>query len=942
MRLTPQQSQLEVESSSPESLAPATPIRKDSVTERGTCKVLTPDDFHRRSALDFGREMLANLDDTLSGFPIIVDPAYASILPKTPSPSRSPPVSIALDALKRDTSTAQAEPQDGERTLDDELLDSVDEADMVCSADIELPPRHTLEPDVSIAMAMLNSEPLPQPEQVNNGSNDGLNDPTWAIECTAKDDATPASDAKRQSNHVDQDEEVVDVLVFGEREAADPHKAPSLTQLDTRLRSGLTRFVLLAPDKPGPVRGALVTRSKASSPVPNASCDTKPQARESAGMCNVSGSENTRADVEISLINEDKIAITQLALATENHGSENDAAVENVVSVHEDDVLAHGSCTMSVSPPLLADGGTDGPDDANSSAACTTPDFTLASSELEPQEQTKPDSSGPACAASCFASSASQADHFSTHEMDLALPGTPHSADDTRPVAPKAVAGCASSMITGSTSVNAACQADFTPWPCAQLGCTQPSERCLTSQQQLNQQRSIASEDVNVWHVATGLDPAGSRSCWRCRLNNKVSRKKHLSFAERAVLLRQAEALWVLQERRRVEQHAQRLERKRVKKAAAKKRKRSEAECEPEVLRPSGKRAAYEDAETVCGADQVIMLQPGQKSIVDHAVPVPLAAELLLTIPVSMESFSDHNTPLQCTTGALQHIREHCSSIANPERRADRPGPLENGRAPSTPRKSSVRTSAPGDSSPKVSSPSRYASHTPSPLRSVQSADETPPTSPPPIECSPSAGRGRHRTSGSEAPEQQSLPISPAAAEQTSPSPAQSRTYPSPELEDSLVTSIVAAFKHYRDGEDDKIPVHLHFCACGRDLVRFAERLPCKTCMNEQYWDMLESFELRGVVTGRSDADMVACESSHSADLCYVCRKLVAFDDHGLCIPCANPMVFGSRRAGNRQGRNFHTQHRRMQVSQVEVSADVVATMKKVKREPLKGILKRR
>ncbi|GIZ49662.1 hypothetical protein CKM354_001269000 [Cercospora kikuchii] len=1136
MQLTPQQSQLEVISSSPESLAPATPVRNQNVTERGTFNMETPPDYAKSAALDFGTEMLNDLDDLLAAGPI-VDPAYDSILPKTPSPPGSP----SLRQEKATTSTPVSERQDClERTLDDELLDEAEKIELPGS-DMPPPPRSASVVKTKTVTDGLKKNKLPnrprpllQPAEIRQVHRD---------EPTVKDaDQTHSIEGTSETE--------VEVIVLGE---PSPYEMPTPSQFETDLQTGAAKVIKLLSDQPAPCQWACIRKK----PVLQ-SAATEPDARPRAGRRKkqkrardarvpVSGTgfveevrstqdqsihEQTEkqskaaAKVECSKITPKGTSPTELRKAEPQADATGSIPTTTMcpTKIHEDVKMQDVGTEVGIKRNAIT--ATAGSTSVAAIQDISKTDAQLpALTELHVAEQPAghPISIVAVLSASPPLPAFKKGDpnclnvtreHGPAKDQPIPHEKELHISKSTSALAtahtPKCPGDVGDVKITRKVT-DAGCQMDSEPWPCAEPGCNRPSERCLINERNLGCEsfEALSSGRV-IMHSSTSVSPVGSPYCWRCRLEHRTRRKQSTSWAMREAVRKQAEASWLLEERRRIERcHSNGLT-KRALKTAAKKRKRAEMQsgarnietlparmtmeaalesaeisssaqqnygcheatvvasaspgsagaallsinesvsdtddqmAEPDVkdgrtVVPSGAVsnveialraqnptqdpspiALCEDASTrdavalpehregmirmpagpdlgaaprdqdediIHASDQPVPASiedqvpqsPAQdtaitecpasprprpakpdfqacmnRMTVDNMIPTS-GSSLLLTMPISVHSSPQHEVP------ASKHLHVEAFRTAAPETVCEKetephlmpsPSSVSRSSSPVTNTSATVHDfSGSPNSSPRTSS-SRYASHTPSPLRSVQSVEETPPTSPLP-HVQPSSKHDRELTTPP--PESRAMAVVPSGAIDRMPRTSLEAS-PIPlhlekEVTDPLASTVLEAIESHRKSHDAQTPVHLHFCSCGRGLARFPEKLPCRRCLNEDYWRYLDELDVENkenipVTATTSDSEH---EPARSHDLCRLCRSLVTFDEQGLCVPCANPILTGSEessRPRKRRRGNQGIQQRLRESSELSVEADGAVSVEhgvlNLKRRPLKGILKRR
>ncbi|KAM3414737.1 hypothetical protein BST61_g9893 [Cercospora zeina] len=246
MQLTPQKSQLEVISSSAESLAPSTPVRGQNSTERGTFDMETPVDYERSAAWDFGREMLKDLDELLAAGPI-VDPAYDSIIPKSPSNPHSPTSpSLRQHAVASRRNKLYEEDclAANERTLDDELVDIAEKAEVRPS---EMRPPSRDAPAIETATGVEHPENTSLPNRPR---------PLRSPETRQGHRNIPkAKDRKRAYGAAAASATKVEVTVLGE---PSPYEVPTPTQFETDLQTGAAKVIMLLSDHPAPCHLACI------------------------------------------------------------------------------------------------------------------------------------------------------------------------------------------------------------------------------------------------------------------------------------------------------------------------------------------------------------------------------------------------------------------------------------------------------------------------------------------------------------------------------------------------------------------------------------------------------------------------------------------------------------------------------------------------------------
>ncbi|PIA90575.1 hypothetical protein CB0940_11292 [Cercospora beticola] len=1104
MQLTPQQSQLEVISSSPESLAPATPVRNENVTERGTFNMETPPDYAKSAALDFGTEMLNDLDDLLAAGPI-VDPAYDSILPKTPSPAGSP----SLRQEQATTRTSVGERQDClERTLDDELLDMAERIELPFS-DMPPPPRSASVVKTKTATDGLKKNDLPnrprpllQPAEIRQ----------------VHPDAPTNTDPNQDRSAERTSESEVEVIVLGE---PSPYEKPTPSQFESDLQTGAAKVIKLLSDQPAPCQWACIRKKTVLQ-----SGATEPDAKPRAGRRKKQKrARDARMPVDGTGFVED-VPSTQDQLIPEKiekqSGTAAEAECSNSTKPRELEVQANATVsipTTIMSPAKMhedvkmPDVGNEVDIERNVISATDGNTCVAAIQELlktdaqlpaltELPVMEKPASHPISIAAVLSASPpvpAFQDDGpkclKGTRECGLAKDQpTPHEKELPISRSTSALATAHTSKCPGDVgdvenprkATDAGCQMESEPWPCAEPGCNRPSERCLINERNLGCESFVALDSGRtIMHSSTSVSPVGSTYCWRCRLENKTRRKQSTSWAMREAVRRQEEASWLLEERRRIERCRSNGLTKRALKTAAKKRKRAEmqsgarnSETLPERMMME---AALEPAEATTFAQQtsgivadafsrsagtalslvkenvptsdVLMTEPGVEdgkitvlcgaaSNADTAVPArrpmqdpsppalregesasdptaspehrgeadtvskvadleaapplrdeeqvhqlptqdaeitcpasprprplkpdlpackspsravvvspPSGAGLLLTMPVTVQAVASCDLHVGVSrTAGVEEGSKHDAGSERPQSRSSAPGS-------SSPVLGATFTAVhdlPGsnNSSPRTS-PSRYASHTPSPLRSVQSVEDTPPTSPPP-HIHASSNCGQELT----ALPRESSAIASVTADATigMPRPTSVRASPVPlgleeEAIDPLASTVLKALQSHRQLDDGQTPVHLHFCVCGKGLARFPEKLPCHQCINEEYWRYLDELDIENKENIPTIDNFIEPEheTARSVDLCRLCRSLVTFDEQGLCVPCANPILTGSEESSRPRKRRRvkqGTQQRLHESSELSVEADGAVSVERdvlnTKRRPLKGILKRR
>ncbi|PPJ59027.1 hypothetical protein CBER1_01658 [Cercospora berteroae] len=605
MQLTPQQSQLEVISSSPESLAPATPVHNENVTERGTFNMETPLGYAKSAALDFGTEMLNNLDDLLAAGPI-VDPAYNNILPKTPSPPDSPP-------LRREQATTRASFNDrlddlpaSERTLDDELLDMAEKIEMPPS-DMQPPPRDasawkttTVSDDLKKNNLPNRPRPLLQPAEtrkVHPGA------PT-------NTDSDRARSAERAS------ESDVEVIVLGE---PSPYERPTPSQFESDLQTGAAKVIKLLSDQPAPCQWACIRKKSFLQSVA-----TEPDAKPRAGkrkkqkrardarmpvggtgfveevpstqvqsiLENIEKQSGVAAKVECSKPPLTGTPSTEVREA-EPQANDTVSTLNTTLcptTIHEDVKMPDVGMKVDVERNVIPE--TDG----NTSVA-TIQEILEMDAQL-PALTERPIVEKPAGRPVSIAAVLSASPILPAFGEDKSkclkvtsecgLPkdqSVPHEKESpvSKSTSPQATAdalkilGDAGDVKNPRKATDAGCQMDSEPWPCAEPGCIRPSERCLINERNLGCESFEALDSGRTtMHSSTSVSPVGSPYCWRCRLEHKTRRKQSTSWAMREAFRKQEEASWLLEERRRIERCRSDGLTKRALKTAAKKRKRAE------------------------------------------------------------------------------------------------------------------------------------------------------------------------------------------------------------------------------------------------------------------------------------------------------------------------------------------------------------------------------
>ncbi|KAF2212841.1 hypothetical protein CERZMDRAFT_97341 [Cercospora zeae-maydis SCOH1-5] len=1102
MQLTPRQSQFEVISSSPESLAPITPVRNNNVTERGTFNMETPVDYEKSAALDFGREMLHDLDDLLAAEPI-VDPAYDSILPKSPSAPGSP-LSPSLRqhavASRRNTDHGEDSLAASERTLDDELLDFAESAE-VWASKIRTPFRD--------ASAVQSTTGVGQPAKKSLSSGPRH---LHSTETRQGHRHIPTPKTREQAHGAAAASATkVEVIVLGE---PSPYEAPTATQFEKDLQTGAAKVIKLLSDQPAPCHWACI-RTKPVLQGDVADSEVRPRARRTSKkqkrtrdawrpvggtgfveevpstqdqpsleqmdqQCGAKGkaefSQSSTPDglpAPATPQEANKVSVDAfLPVITAQSAAHEEVSMQDVgtkVEVKQDDFVAAAAVKMAVPAshqvlnmekqlPVATE--TAVVEDAARNAAQIIASLTTSMSAPTFGDGHGKDTNVKA------------EGHRQTNEL------LPQDIESSAPEVPsaKAIPETNNALLLGDAmpalqkTADSACQADFEPWPCAEPGCNRPSERCLINARNLGRARfPVLNKNLPILHSSTSVSPVGSPYCWRCRLEHKTHKKRSTCWTERATVRKQAEASWLVEERRRIEQRRADGRSKRALKTAAKrkratmqigdehsgilpKRLRMEAvhssinvalpsrhavgsdesqaivkifSHKPATTLSSANDDIHEsdvpmveanvederlsaDAEAGSNAESAVLkddLSPAQTSPMLCEAPgtfVRIASAKHRDGPDMVCEAADATTAPLMRDQATRYASEETLPATNvkeahdallPERPASpRPSPLkpklqpcerrhaEAFSSPSPPLGTSLLLAAPlvvdqlspdetlvsehlhvaepstaadppspitiatftsihdsaesSNSSPRTSSSSsRYASHTPSPLRSVQTVQETPPSSPTP-HMQISSIRGRELIS-TPPPEPAFVATTDANGHEHHPPSLSTSTAPlevlpvySPTGEedeeeeadaimDPLASSILQAFQNHRHPQsphDSQLkPLHLHFCSCGTSLARFAEKLPCRQCMNEEFWRILNEMDREGdqedFVAGDVDVSVSVMGSNKNTsrdeevekgkaagslgDLCRVCRSLVVFDEQGLCVPCANPMIGG-------------------------------------------------
>lgn len=556
----------------------------------------------------------------------------------------------------------------------------------------------------------------------------------------------------------------VEIVIEGER--LRPDQIPfSYTQLDTRLRTGISSLVFLAPapDKPGPIKRALVTRNSVA-------CSQEQNCR------NKVRSENGMAAV---LEPNRKTQVTG-----GNYGIEKSGAAESGKDKQQDECRAASVAASPHEALVLKAGDVQAPE---------TTAVTQSGSAL----QCHVDVIRRECSRERMHAKARTS-------IDNAALHTPRVAD-------------------------AACQTDLVPWPCATANCNRPSEKSLV--RLCNVERAKVWNNGNLAHSGTRLVADGSSFCWECRLK-KSRRQRKTQHRERAVKSKETSCGEENEEKTR-----------------PKKRKLVNAAAilgEDEVTSPAKRcctggfgpdsRGPVDENATAIEQDDFAMVAQDPDLIHNTAKvnpgcifsgvfaegleavslqPASPRTELLLTKPICSLNASFKPPEAAAITSDCQTRVVSASGTYTAQRRV----PLAD-----------ITTRVVSHSSPPRSSSVKYGSYTPSPLQSVQAAEETPPTSP----MSPTPTRG---------------------------------------------------------------------------------------------YDMV------------------------SSSLCSLCRQLVAYDDHGLCIPCANPLISGQKRYTAKKARRKSLRwiHRHKVESVQEnvygyayASSKDAQVLPKDKPKPLKGILKRK
>lgn len=474
----------------------------------------------------------------------------------------------------------------------------------------------------------------------------------------------------------------VEIVIEDER--LRPDQIPfSVTQLDTRLRTGISSLVFLAPapDKPGPIKRALVTRNSVA----------------------CSQERNCRNKVR----------------------SENGMAA--VLEPNRKTQLTGGNCEIEGSG--AAESGKD--KQQNECRAATVAASRHEALMLKAGDLQAPETTAVAQSGSALQRRVDVIRHEQTRERMHAKACT--SIDDPALRTPRAA--------------DAACQTDLVPWPCATANCKRPSEKSLV--RLCNIERAKVLNNRNLAHSGTRLVADGSSFCRECRLKKsrqrKMLRRKRAANLNEASFEKENEERTLSKKRKLVDAVAM-LGEDEVTSLA--KRSRTAEVCGkygPDSRAPVDQNAASveQDDSAMVAQDpdvvhQTAKVNPGcifsgafaEELEAASLQPAPPCTELLLTRQIC--SLNDSFQPPEAVAVAIPSDCQTRVVAAGGTYTAQRRVPLADITARVVPH-----------SSPPRSSSVKYGSHTPSPLRSVQAAEATPPTSPLPISpMSPTPARG--------------------------------------------------------------------------------------------------------------------------------------------------------------------------------------------------------